>query len=137
MKKLNSNHKTIATAQPTGRGIKRLTMAVLLLLVSHWVTAQTTFTNSSSISCGSAFGGATNGSPYPSNITVSGMTGCDFKCNCFTPDKRFAHTNPDDIDIVSTVAYRRKCNIDVRCRWFRRYYGNRTYTLQVWLLQTF
>jgi hypothetical protein len=50
MKKLNSNHKTIATAQPTGRGIKRLTMAVLLLLVSHWVTAQTTFSNIVSLS---------------------------------------------------------------------------------------
>jgi subtilisin-like proprotein convertase family protein len=98
MKKLNSNHKTIATAQPTGRGIKRLTMAVLLLLVSHWVTAQTTFTNSSSISCGSAFGGATNGSPYPSNITVSGMTGVI--SNVTVTLTNVSHANPDDIDIV-------------------------------------
>ncbi|MBL7915561.1 MAG: proprotein convertase P-domain-containing protein [Bacteroidia bacterium] len=96
MKKLNSNHKTIATAQLTGRGIKRLTMAVLLLLVSHWVTAQTTFTNSSSISMSSSL--ASNGSPYPSNITVSGMTGVI--SNVTVTLTNVSHTNPDDIDVV-------------------------------------
>jgi large repetitive protein len=98
MKKLNSNHKTIATAHQTGRGIKRLTMAVLLLLVSHWVTAQTTFSNGASISCGTSFGGATNGSPYPSNITASGMSGVI--SNVTVTLTNVSHTNPDDIDVV-------------------------------------
>ncbi|MBK8413509.1 MAG: hypothetical protein IPL22_02670 [Bacteroidetes bacterium] len=66
MKKLNSNNKTITNAPSTGRGIKRLTMAVLLLLVSNWVTAQTTF-NNDQVRIGTTFAG--NGWTDPSNIT--------------------------------------------------------------------
>ncbi|MBK6641409.1 MAG: proprotein convertase P-domain-containing protein [Bacteroidetes bacterium] len=94
MKKLNSNNKTITNAPSTGRGIKRLTMAVLLLLVSNWVTAQTTFSNTGSISIPASG----NASTYPSNITVSGMSGVITTVTVSVTG--FAHTNPDDIDLL-------------------------------------
>lgn len=95
MKKLNNN-KTILPDRKPDRGIKMTVLIALLTLSSFWGVAQTTFTNSSTITMGTGL--ANNGSVYPSNISVSGMSGV--VSNVTVTLTNVTHTNPDDIDVV-------------------------------------
>ncbi len=94
MKKLNNFTMILPDRKPDGR-IRMTVLIALLTLSSFWGFAQTTFTNSGNISVPSSG----NANPYPSNISVSGMSGIIIDVKVVLTN--VSHTNPTDLDIVA------------------------------------